>query len=562
MKWLPDKVQNLISVVFLILIAVLGLPTYLYVNGAHTKQLVADKGQALHDLARAAAAVISENLRERSREVELLTQAPLYVRADLGDTDIKASLARLQKSYPHYSWIGVVDLEGQVRAATGNLLVGQNVVQRPWFQQARNGLYVGDLHEARLLSPLLAPQLPEWPIRFIDFAAPLRDGNGRIRGVLGVHVHWTWSRDLLQVILPETSGHSGIELFIVNRNRDLIYPEAMQTSGAAAPRLAQSESFGFHSWGGKTNYLTAAVSIKDPVPDSPLAWQVMVRQPEQQVLAEVTSLQRMITSVLLGAMLLFALLTWLLGRAIGRPIRELSEVAQAIARGESANFPQQVPTRELQRLAGSLCSMARNLLANQRDLEALNRDLESRIAERTRQLTDANQALVALARQDALTGLSNRLAADEWLLHEFKLLKRTRLPYAVLVLDIDFFKKVNDSHGHAVGDAVLRHVAALLKSAVRTSDFISRMGGEEFLVIMPLTTFDDALRIAEKLRAVVEAAMIDPVGRVTLSIGIAMADPEDAAPDTAIQKADEMLYAAKTAGRNRVMPCGPERGYH
>lgn len=549
-----SNLQNLIGATFIILIAALGLPTYFYVNGAHSAQLVADKGDALHGLAQSAAAIISENLRERSREVALLTQTSLYRRAALDSADIRASLERVQKSYPHYSWIGVVDLDGKVRAATSNLLLGQNVAGRQWFQQAKIGLHVGDLHEAKLLAPHLASQSPEWPIRFIDFAAPLRDENGELRGVLCVHAHWAWAENLLRVIIPETAAPSRIEVFIVNQNREPIYPGTEQTAGAV-PDIPPFESFGFHRWGGATNYLTAAMPIKDPVMTSPLRWRVMVRQPEQQVLTEVTSLQQVATAVLLAALLLFVLLAWRLGKLIGRPISELSDVAQAIARGEPADFPRQLNSPELQRLANSLRSMAGNLLTHQRELENLNHELESRITERTRELADANQALTRLARQDRLTGLSNRLATDEWLADEFKLLKRTRLPYAVLVLDIDFFKKINDRHGHAIGDAVLRHVATILKHSVRANDFLGRIGGEEFLLILPMSTLGDAQRSAEEIRARVATTPIEPVGHVTLSIGIAIADPDDAAPETAVLQADQMLYAAKAAGRNRVMPC-------
>src|SRR5690606_2383285 len=103
------------------------------------------------------------------------------------------------------------------------------------------------------------------------------------------------------------------------------------------------------------------------------------------------------------------------------------------------------------------------------------------------------------------TGLPNRLAANEFLQHEYSLLKRRPVPYAVVLLDIDYFKKVNDTHGHALGDVVLQHVAKVLAASVRVNDFVGRVGGEEFMMILPMTTLDDALIVAEKLRSAVEA---------------------------------------------------------
>lgn len=182
----------------------------------------------------------------------------------------------------------------------------------------------------------------------------------------------------------------------------------------------------------------------------------------------------------------------------------------------------------------------------------LNAELESKVEARTAALAQANQELNHQARHDALTGLANRMAANERLRSEFLLMKRSLHPYAVLLLDIDHFKRVNDSLGHDAGDKVLQGVAHLLRVSLRESDLLARWGGEEFLVLLPATDMAEACLVAEKLRQAVEQAPDLGVGRITLSIGVATADPDQLSEDDAIRLADLRLYGAKKAGRNRV----------
>lgn len=132
------------------------------------------------------------------------------------------------------------------------------------------------------------------------------------------------------------------------------------------------------------------------------------------------------------------------------------------------------------------------------------------------------------------------------------------MDYTLLVIDIDFFKRVNDTYGHATGDAVLRHVATLMRETLRTTDFVGRVGGEEFMVLLPMSNLTQSLSVAEKVRSVIEANPLDPVGRVTVSIGAQEVNEDDLDEDVAVRKADKLLYAAKELGRNRVASISPE----
>jgi len=161
-----------------------------------------------------------------------------------------------------------------------------------------------------------------------------------------------------------------------------------------------------------------------------------------------------------------------------------------------------------------------------------------------------------LAAHDALTGLANRRALMQMLERGVAHATRTQQECALLLLDIDHFKAINDTHGHLGGDQVLRHVAEVLRTRVRAQDFVGRYGGEEFMVLLPGTGREGALQLAETLRqAVADSACPLPGGAIatTISIGVCAgaAGLRGSAP-ALVQCADQALYAAKAAGRNRV----------
>ncbi len=161
------------------------------------------------------------------------------------------------------------------------------------------------------------------------------------------------------------------------------------------------------------------------------------------------------------------------------------------------------------------------------------------------------------AATDSLTGLANRRTLDEELVLEWRRADRVGDSLALVILDLDNFKQVNDTYGHQAGDAVLRQVGQVLLGGVRQVDLAGRYGGEEFALILPETDLPGALRLAERLRAMLESTPVElPDGKtltVTASFGVALKDELPSA-DELVAVADEALYAAKRAGKNRVMP--------
>ncbi len=160
------------------------------------------------------------------------------------------------------------------------------------------------------------------------------------------------------------------------------------------------------------------------------------------------------------------------------------------------------------------------------------------------------------AERDGLTELHNRRAFEDRFRTESARAARSQRPFSVVLLDIDHFKKINDTHGHDTGDTVLRMIGQVLRSSLRGSDFAARYGGEEFVVLLPETDVKPASELAERLRKQVEAADLRAGGaalRVTASFGVATCPASVRDPGSLVKTADEMLYKAKESGRNRVV---------
>ena len=160
-----------------------------------------------------------------------------------------------------------------------------------------------------------------------------------------------------------------------------------------------------------------------------------------------------------------------------------------------------------------------------------------------------------LALTDSLTGCMNRRSFEQQLERDLRLATRMRQPVSLIMLDVDYFKRVNDTHGHDAGDAALRFLADVLRDELRGVDTAARYGGEEFAVILPQANLEGAQLVADRLRARLENTEIPGIGHITASFGIATFPVHAASRDGLVTTADQALYAAKHTGRNRV--CTP-----
>jgi diguanylate cyclase (GGDEF)-like protein len=189
-----------------------------------------------------------------------------------------------------------------------------------------------------------------------------------------------------------------------------------------------------------------------------------------------------------------------------------------------------------------------------RQFAATNRHLEDKIAERTAELEAANRKLGELATEDSLTGVANRRALEQALMREWERCRDLGQPLSVVMIDVDHFKQFNDVHGHLAGDQQLVRVARLLDSHVRpVRELLARFGGEEFSLVLPGASLDQAMLRAEAMRRSFDGPQAGP----TISAGVASMVPDGhRRPDDLLRAADMALYAAKRAGRNRVMAAG------
>ncbi len=261
-----------------------------------------------------------------------------------------------------------------------------------------------------------------------------------------------------------------------------------------------------------------------------------------------SSQEILVVGILFSAALV---LVYFIAHVICKPIEQLTRIAEDIDNIDLNNpFVVNTNVYEFKQLAQSLSQMVRTIHEQKKSLLELNVSLEEKVNLRTAALNQVNAELISLSRHDALTGVHNRLAIDEVLKHDFLQFKRSSISYTVMLLDVDFFKSVNDKYGHTVGDEVLKTIASTLNSCMRETDFVARYGGEEFLIILP-DTKEQSFILAEKLRHVV-SSLTFPLGqKLTVSIGLSIVNVDDNAPEDAVRRADKALYIAKENGRNQ-----------
>jgi diguanylate cyclase (GGDEF)-like protein len=184
--------------------------------------------------------------------------------------------------------------------------------------------------------------------------------------------------------------------------------------------------------------------------------------------------------------------------------------------------------------------------------------VRTRLSGSNRQLTEAVERINSIAARDELTGLYNRRFLLEFLDRETARAQRSGGAFSICLIDIDEFKGVNDSFGHAAGDAVLRHFGAVAGMGLRSADILGRLGGEEFLVVLPDTDMQGAINTAERIRRAVEAITFPglPAGRqVTVTAGVARSMPNESS-SALLERADRALYDGKAAGKNTVFAAG------
>lgn len=270
---------------------------------------------------------------------------------------------------------------------------------------------------------------------------------------------------------------------------------------------------------------------------------------------------RNVTGLAIGIALLMVPLGYEMVRHLAGPIEQLSRAAAAFSHGD-LNTRVEVRRRdELGDLARSFNSMADELAHSHNQLVKLNSELEDRVLQRTTALEEANRQLRDMAVRDSLTGLYNRRHFNDLLGRLFAEARRYNTDLTCMMIDLDNFKRVNDTLGHQTGDELLRLTAEIIQESIRESDVAVRYGGDEFAVLLPQTRPGDARSSAERILArfrVELAERLPEAGIASLSIGLVSRDQDQ--PESAVELvnlADEALYLAKAGGKNRISVARP-----
>ncbi|MYN38925.1 diguanylate cyclase [Duganella sp. FT109W] len=360
-------------------------------------------------------------VRRATGDVQLLGSLP-SVRAARTPAEVRQALESLQKTFPDYAWIGLVNPQGKVVAGTQGELEGADVSGRPWFRQGRRALYAGEAASAAPAGQKLPAGAEPW--RFIDAAGPLMDADGNYSGVLCVRLSWGWMRRLAQTMLaPAADQQYAAELFVVRGDGTVMLgPPGSEGQQIYSDSLTMARSGASgalkESWADGRSYLTGYARSGSADDAATLSWAILARQPEEQALSGARALERQI--LLLGAILgaAMALAAAIVTRRLTRPLNELSHTIEA-----RLATPDAVPTlpaiqpvdtfHEAQVLSRALAEMLRNEQHHLDALRGLNERLESTVAERTREIArKALQLERALGQEQSTQQLLQERAAE------------------------------------------------------------------------------------------------------------------------------------------------------
>lgn len=510
---------------------------------------------SLHAVASNAAKLLADGLFSRAHMVEVLAESEELWHQGFDTPEVDALLNRARALVPFALWVGVADAEGKVRNAAGDVLVGHNISDQPWFEPGLQRIHVGEARTSGPLAEMLqVAQAGPHARHFLDFAAPIRM-DGLTQGVLCMHGSWDWVRDTLETLLPSDAQARQISLFIFDRQGQLVHaPDALADrfstleqrlpkAGMAVPGLQAQTVLWEDS---PQPFLTAAVPLQARSNVTNLGWHIVARQPEDSAHAPARLAMYKVLAGGLAAALLAASVAWLAARRLSQDLKQLASAASGFdGQCTAANIPLLGSSHEVHELALALRSSITQL-------QAANEAMEREVRERTQQLRQANAELEHLARSDPLTGLLNRRGVEAQMEFAMALARRSGRPLSVLAIDVDYFKRINDHHGHDTGDEVLRILARVLRHRLRESDVLARMGGEEFLVLLPDTAAEAAVLIAEQLRKLLAGTPMPHGETVTASMGVATLRGIADSSAAMLRRSDEALYAAKGAGRNNV----------
>jgi len=509
--------------------------------------------QELTSLTSHAAREISLWLRERRYELKVLSSsyevsenlAKLNRPEQAGQSNA-AALRRLQdylgsieKKFTDYRELFALDRQGNVLASSAGLS-GAPGLGRDWLERART-------NETSTFSATWDETLQAGAMVIVE---PIRSADGAFLGAMGAKVSFGGIEGILSSYTKESSQ----ELYLLTRkgeiltsSRELDGPfmaSRLEAGTAASLFTDEMTSLEFRSFRG-----TEVLGALRTVPE--IEWGVVAEKDRATAYSAIVRLRNVTLTLISAVLLAIGLAAYLLGLTIVRPLGRLTQGAAKVAGGDlDVDLPIHGRS-EVSYMTTVFNEMVARLRRFRDENVAINQELRER-----------NDELRRLSITDSLTGLYNRTQLPELLDKELARSQRHQHSFSILMMDIDHFKRFNDTHGHQAGDDLLREFAGTLKSSLRSCDLAARYGGEEFLILLTETEPEGARTFAEKLRSSVEEIRSHGRTAVTVSIGIASFPDNGDDVESIIREADAALYDCKRQGRNRVAVAKSVRRQH
>ncbi|AHM71815.2 sensor domain-containing diguanylate cyclase [Yersinia hibernica] len=428
---------------------------------------------------------------------------------------LQAETARLKYQTDSFNSVVVTDTHGIVRATSPDSLqlLGHSLTSP------------GSVEALKLRRPLISkPYMSAANNLVINISTPIITPDGHYRGYIGGTIYLR-KQSILNELLGEHYYRDGSYIVVLDSDRRILYHRDVNRIGeilepkpiTEASKKSDNGSLIVTNTSGEP--MLAGYSMVDPA-----GWEIVTLRPESSTLKPLEGLMLKGLGHIAPLALLTLLGVWLLSRMIARPLWLLAGSANDMDKPDIANSIKEIPSWYFEST-----QLKRALLIG---ISLLQKKIGKLRFE---------------AQTDPMTGLYNRRGLATTL----EPISQFEQHFSVIALDIDHFKVINDSYGHDVGDEVIKQLAVQIRESSRDTDILCRSGGEEFLMLLPGTSPDVAIQVANRLRQNVEMMVMPGIRPITISLGVAYWSGEDK-PEDALKRADEALYHAKQRGRNRV----------
>ncbi|KIL52958.1 sensor domain-containing diguanylate cyclase [Jeotgalibacillus campisalis] len=527
------------GMVFAVFLLLFALFSSFIVSQIATDYLKKEKGESLSNIAFQMTDKLDQYMWSRYSEVSILSSLEAF-QADASNEEKRQLLNNVQQQIPSFSWMGVSDNNGVITASTNGLLEGQDISKRPVFYEAREHAFVGDVHEALLLAELL-PNPAGRKLEFVDISMPLHNENGDFEGVLATHLSWEWAEEVQSSIIdPLTSNEDDVEVFVISSedNRVVLGPDSFVGRPLPLNSITKAKQYGtgwmVEEWQTDQSYLTGYSEAAGYRDYPGIQWTVLVREPEETAFETAQSLSFVILISGILSAAIFALIGWIIAGKIAKPLNEISNQAQLFSTGRDMHFPAYTGIKEIEELSSSLQLMIKTMSTTESNLLKME----------------------GMAYRDSLTGLPNRILLE---LSASQMIGEAQLDgdkLAFFYMDLDGFKQVNDTLGHHAGDRTLQYVADIIRRQVPDSAFVSRVGGDEFIILLPYSEKGDKVALNLAHQIIQEISKPIPLdgssAQIGCSIGISLFPQDESDFHTLISYADQALYASKNKGKGQV----------